>query len=93
MGGNVPDGLVGNDNLSPLLLGELLGSSVELAGHNLKGLVGLTLLCCVRLNKNFFPRGVCGGMTYLESLTNAEDDREAIVNGKLGLAGNELVHC
>ena len=40
----------------------------------------------------FFARG-CGGMTYLESLTNAEDDREATVNGKLGLAGNELVQC
>lgn len=32
-------------------------------------------------------------MTYLESLTNAEDNREAVVNGVLGLAGNELVPC
>lgn len=61
---NVPDGLVGDDNLSPLLLGELLGSSVELAGHDLKGLVGLTLLLMVvlateRSNKSFLPtRGV-----------------------------------
>jgi hypothetical protein len=29
-------------------------------------------------------------MTYLEGLTNAEDDRETTVNGGLGLAGSEL---
>ena len=42
--GSLPDGLVGDDNLSPLLLGELLGSSVELPGDNVNGLVALTLL-------------------------------------------------
>ena len=40
----IPDGLVGDDNLSPLFLGELLGSGVELPGHDLDGLVGITLL-------------------------------------------------
>lgn len=30
-------------------------------------------------------------MTYLEGLSNAEDDRDAAVNGSLDLAGNELV--
>jgi hypothetical protein len=40
----LPDGLVGNDNLGPLLLAQLLGGSVELVGNDLDGLVGLTLL-------------------------------------------------
>lgn len=43
-GTDSPDGLVGDDNLGPLLLGELLGGSVQLAGDNIDGLVGLTLL-------------------------------------------------
>lgn len=43
-GGLLPDGLVGNDNLSPLLLAQLLSGSVELAGDDLNSLVGLTLL-------------------------------------------------
>lgn len=42
--GGLPDGLVGNDNLSPLLLAQLLSGSVELAGDNLDSLVGITLL-------------------------------------------------
>jgi hypothetical protein len=29
-------------------------------------------------------------MTYLESLTDAEDDRKTTVDGGLGLAGSEL---
>lgn len=40
----IPDGLVGDDNLVPLLRAELLGGSVELASDDLNGLVGLTLL-------------------------------------------------
>jgi hypothetical protein len=40
----IPDGLVGNDDLVPLLCAQLLGDSVKLAGDNLDGLVGLTLL-------------------------------------------------
>lgn len=40
----LPDGLVGNDNLSPLLLGELGGDGVELVGNDIEGLVGLALL-------------------------------------------------
>jgi hypothetical protein len=40
----IPDGLVGDDDLVPLLLAQLLGDSVELAGNDLDGLVGLTLL-------------------------------------------------
>lgn len=43
-GANGPDGLVGDDNLSPLLLGQLLGGGVELTGDDLDGLVGLALL-------------------------------------------------
>lgn len=39
-----PDGLVSDDNLSPLLLAELLGGSVELASDDVDGLVGLALL-------------------------------------------------
>lgn len=40
----VPDGLVGDDNLGPLLLGELLGDGVELAGDDVDGLASLALL-------------------------------------------------
>jgi hypothetical protein len=40
----LPDGLVGDDNLSPLLLAQLLSGSVELTSDDLNGLVGLTLL-------------------------------------------------
>lgn len=40
----LPDGLVGDDNLGPLVLAQDLGGSVELAGDDLDGLVGLTLL-------------------------------------------------
>lgn len=42
--GLLPDGLVGNDNVGPLLLAQLLGGSIELTGDNINGLVGLTLL-------------------------------------------------
>ena len=45
----VPDGLVGNDDLGPLLLGELLGGGVELAGYDFDGLVCFTFLRRVRL--------------------------------------------
>ena len=41
---SLPDGLVGDDDLVPLLLAELLGNSVQLAGDNLDGLIGFTLL-------------------------------------------------
>lgn len=43
-GSDGPDGLVGDDNLGPLLLGELLGGGVELAGDDGDGAVGLALL-------------------------------------------------
>lgn len=43
-GADSPNGLVGNDNLSPLLLAQLLGGGVELTGDDLDGLVGLALL-------------------------------------------------
>lgn len=104
-----PDGLVGNNNLSPLLLGELLGGSVELAGNDVDGLVGLALLYDWQMES-----GVSGGssswtwsrcptsgsreagrvtrveMTYLQGLTNAENDGETAVDGGLDLAGDEL---
>lgn len=41
-GANSPDGLVGNDDLAPVL--DLLGDSAELVGDDLDGLVGLSLL-------------------------------------------------
>lgn len=43
-GSDGPDGFVGDDNLGPLLLGELLGGGVELTGDDVDGAVGLTLL-------------------------------------------------
>lgn len=44
MGKFIPDGLVGNDDLVPLLLGELLGGGVQLASDDIDGLVGFPLL-------------------------------------------------
>ena len=40
----LPDRLIGDDDLGPLLLGEDLGNSIELSGHNVDSLVGLTFL-------------------------------------------------
>lgn len=102
---SLPDGLVGNDNLGPLLLAQHLGGGVELAGDDLESLVGLTLLCICKSSgvsggsmSRIYPddphagrkTGTRVGMTYLQGLTNAVDDRETTVNGGLGLAGNEL---
>jgi hypothetical protein len=39
---DIPDGLVGNDNLAPVL--DLVGNSLELLGDDLDGGAGLTLL-------------------------------------------------
>jgi hypothetical protein len=50
-GTDSPDRLVGNDDLSPLLLGQLLGGGVELTGNDLDGLVGLTLLYDCKWNR------------------------------------------
>lgn len=55
VGDFIPDGLVGDDNLSPLLLAQLLSGSVELAGNDLDGLVGLTLLYKSGVSGIFFP--------------------------------------
>lgn len=41
---HIPDGLVGNDDLSPLLLAQLLSAGIELSGDNVDGLVGFPLL-------------------------------------------------
>ena len=43
-GSDGPDRLVSDDNLGPLLLGELLGGGVELTGDDGDGAVGLALL-------------------------------------------------
>lgn len=40
----LPDRLIGDNNLSPLLLAQLSSGSIELAGHDLDSLVGLTFL-------------------------------------------------
>lgn len=104
-----PDRLVGNDNLSPLLFGELLGGSIELTGDNVDGLVGLALLYdwqmesgvsggssswtwsrCPTPGSREAGRVTRLGMTYLQGLTNAENNGETAVNGGLDLAGNEL---
>lgn len=67
-GADGPDGLVGNDDLAPVL--DLLGDGAELVGDDFDGLVGLSLL---------------------EGLTNAENNTEAVVEGGLGLGGDEVV--
>jgi hypothetical protein len=48
-GADGPDRLVGNDDLLPLLLGELLGDGSKLPSNDVDGLAGLTLLCSVSL--------------------------------------------
>lgn len=44
---NLPDRLVGNDNLVPLLLAQLLSGGIELAGHDFDSLVGFALLLTI----------------------------------------------
>ena len=64
----LPDGLVGNDDLAPVL--DLVGDSLKLLGDNVDGGAGLPLL---------------------ETLTAAQNNADATVEGSLGLAGNEGV--
>ena len=71
----IPDGLVGNDDLFPLLLAELLGDSVELAGDDLDGLVGLTLLHKSR---------VLAGCIYKSNSRHCPDDPHRDENEKTG---------
>lgn len=43
-GSDGPDGLVGDDDLGPFVLGEALSDGIELSGDNFEGLVGFALL-------------------------------------------------
>jgi hypothetical protein len=47
---NAPDGLVGNDNLAPVL--DLVRDSLELLGDDLDGLASLTLLQALTAAQN-----------------------------------------
>jgi hypothetical protein len=72
----IPDGLVGNDNLVPLLSAKFLGGSVKLAGHDLDGLVGLTLLHKkIGCERDAFRKDIPG----LDPMTHYRDE-----NGKSG---------
>lgn len=42
--GDSPDGLIGNDDLLPLLLGKFLGDSSKLPSNDVDGFASLTLL-------------------------------------------------
>jgi hypothetical protein len=65
-GADGPDGLVGDDDLAPVL--DLLADGSKLTDDDLHGLASVALL---------------------ESLTAAEDDVDAAVNGGFGLVGDE----
>jgi hypothetical protein len=53
---NIPDGLVGNDNLAPVL--DLVGNNLELLGDNVDGGTGLTLLEALTAAQNHAEVGV-----------------------------------
>jgi hypothetical protein len=61
---NAPDGLVGNDNLAPVL--DLVRNSLELLGHNVDGLARLTLLQALTAAQNH-TETVVGGCLCLAS--------------------------
>jgi hypothetical protein len=69
-GANSPDGLVGNNHVSPLLSADRLGDGSELVGDDGDGLALLALL---------------------EGLTAAQDNADVLVEGVLGLGGDEGV--
>jgi hypothetical protein len=69
-GADGPDGLVGNDNLAPVVAGDVGLQGLELGADDLDGLARLALL---------------------EGLTAAPDDLEALLNGPLGLGGDDIV--
>lgn len=57
---NIPDGLVGNDNLAPVL--DLLGNSLELLGDDLDGGAGLALLEALTAAQNDAQTAVNGSL-------------------------------
>lgn len=73
--GFIPDGLVSNDDLVPLLFGQLLSGSVELAGDNVDGLAGLTLLHAIGCERDISKEQIAG----LDPMTHYRDE-----NGKTG---------
>jgi hypothetical protein len=96
-GANGPDGLVGNDNLAPVL--DLLGDSAELVGDDLDGLVGLSLLEGLANAENNAEAVVEGGLGLGsdEVVGLLEDDTTLRVTGQspgdvglLELAGRDL---
>ena len=96
-GTNGPDGLVGNDNLAPVL--DLLGDGAELVGDDLDGLVGLSLLEGLANAENNTEAVVKGGLGLGgdEVVGLLEDDTALRVTGQgpgdvglLELAGRDL---
>jgi hypothetical protein len=84
----LPDRLIGNHDLGPLVLGQNVGDGVELPCHDVDGLVGFTLLDA-RISDRCANRATLE-TTYLQTLTDAQNDTESTVDGSLGLASNEL---
>jgi hypothetical protein len=96
-GANGPDGLVGNDDLAPVL--DLLGDGAELVGDDLDGLVGLSLLEGLANAENNAEAVVEGGLGLGsdEVVGLLEDDTTLRVTGQgpgdvglLELAGRDL---
>jgi len=89
---DVPDRLVGNDNLRPVL--DLLCDSLKLARDDLEGLVGLSLLFkpSARIPHPFSPLFLSSrATTHLQALTTAQNNAQSTVNGRLCFARNEGV--
>ena len=77
-----PDGLVGNDDLAPVL--DLLGDGAELVGDNVDGLVGLSLLKSLANAQNNAEAVVKGGLGLgsNEVVGLLEDDTALRVTGQ-----------
>lgn len=87
--GGLPDGLVGDHHLGPLLLGELGGGGVELAGDDLDGLVGFPFLRASVWAWHYTYK-LRAGYIYLEGLANAENHTQPTINSSLDLGRSEL---
>ena len=89
---DVPDRLVGNDNLRPVL--NLLCDGLKLARDDLDGLVGLSLLFTDHQHAFLAPSFLSfhpSYSTHLQALTTAQNDAQPSINRRLRLARHERV--
>lgn len=70
----LPDGLVGNDDLGPILLGQLGSDGVQLLGDNIDSLASFTLLnrviaCEIGLDIKSTERGITSRLSPMQRIT------------------------